>query len=132
MSTTQATRRIRRHPVKIIGTGFDRIVPIFPHCLPFVKRRLAQNGERMVCKTDGSAMTAGYFWKYRYYPTLEKIGACALKPHCTRHTFATQLAEAGAPTTEIHRLLGHKKYSFTADTYPHINVQPLRNAIEAI
>lgn len=112
--------------------SFDRIVPIHPSCISFVRRRLAQGGERMVCKSDGSAMTTNYFRKYCYYPTLEAIGVRALNPHCTRHTFATQLAEAGASTAEIQRLLGHKKYAFTADTYTHIDVQPLRNAIEAI
>lgn len=112
--------------------GFDRIVPIHPTCVSFVKRRLAQGGERMVCKKDGAAMTDDYFRKYCYYPTLEQLGIRRLNPHCTRHTFATELAEAGASTAEIQRLLGHKKYSFTADTYTHIDVQPLRNAIEMI
>lgn len=112
--------------------GFDRIVPIHPTCLPFVRSRLAQGGERMVCKSNGSAISADYFRKRCYYPTLEQIGVRSLNPHCTRHTFATQLAEAGASTAVIQRLMGHKKYSFTAETYTHIDVSPLKAALEAI
>lgn len=112
--------------------GFDRVVPIHHTCLTFVRSRLAQGGERLICKPDGSAMTASYFRTYCYYPTLEQIGVRRLNPHCTRHTFATQLAESGASTAVIQRLMGHKKYSFTAETYTHIDVSPLKKAMEAI
>ena len=112
--------------------GFDRIVPIHPTCVSYVRSRLAQNGEKMVCRPDGRAITADYFRKSCYYPALEQIGVRRLNPHCTRHTFATQLAEAGVSTAVIQRLMGHKKYSFTAETYTHIDVSPLKAAMEAI
>lgn len=57
--------------------GFDRIVPIHPICVSFVKRRLAQSGERMVCKKDGTAMTDDYFGNIATIPHWNNLAFAA-------------------------------------------------------
>lgn len=111
--------------------GRNRVVPIHPSCQAFVRQRLAQNGARMVCKTDGSPYTPTSF-RNAYYKTLEAIGVRRLTPHATRHTFATLLAEAQVPTAEIQRLLGHTNYALTANVYTHIDVEALRDAVGSL
>lgn len=112
--------------------GRNRLVPIHPCILPYVRSRLAQEGERMICKADGTKIDARRFRPDYYYPALERIGVRSLNPHCTRHTFATMLAEARVPAVEIQRLLGHAQYSTTANTYTHLDVNALRDAVGSL
>ena len=112
--------------------GRNRLVPIHPCILPYVRSRLAQGGERMICKRDGTHMGQWTFRTNYYYPVLERIGVRKLNPHCTRHTFATMLAEARVPAVEIQRLLGHAQYSTTANTYTHLDVDALRDAVGSL
>lgn len=112
-------------------TGRNRVVPIHPHILPYVCSRLAQGGERMVCKPDGSAYTPTSFRRI-YYKALEGIGVRHLTPHATRHTFASMLAEAQVPPVEIQRLLGHTDYAMTANVYTHVDVEALRKAVGSL
>ena len=95
-----------------------------PTFLPFARSRLAQGGEKMVCKRDRSAILADYFRKRCYFPTLEQIDVRNLSPHCIRHTFATQPAEAGASTAVIQRLMGHKKILCGGDLHAHRRQHP--------
>lgn len=112
--------------------GYNRVVPIHPACVSFVKSLLQINGQAMVCKDDGSLMSVDYFRKYVYYPALERASVRRLVPHATRHTFASRAAKVGVPTNEIQKLLGHAKYSFTADTYTHVDLESLSAAVAAI
>lgn len=111
--------------------GRNRVVPIHPLILPYVRSRLAQGGERMICKPDGSAYTPKSF-RHAYYKALESIGVRHLTPHATRHTFASMLAEAQVPTVEIQRLLGHTDYALTANVYTHVDVEALRKAVGSL
>lgn len=112
--------------------GRNRIVPIHKSCIEMVRKRIEQNGERMVCRQNGKGMAAGTFRDHYYYPALEKIGVRKLPPHCTRHTFATILAEKNIPTIDIMNLMGHEKYSTTAEIYTHKNFDSLQKAIDKI
>lgn len=77
-------------------------------------------------------MTAENFRMHCYYPALEQCGVRRLTPHATRHTFATMLAEARVPAVEIQRLLAHAQYAVTANTYTHIDVNALRDAVASL
>lgn len=110
--------------------GRDRVVPVHHKIKPLLESWIARGGDTIICKDDGSQMTANYFRNYKYYPALEAIGVRKLSPHATRHTFATRLATAGARPEDIQALAGHEDYSMTANVYIHKNVEALREAVE--
>jgi len=112
--------------------GKDRVVPVHPKIRPLLETWLAKGGETIICREDGSKMTADYFRRQCYYPALEQTGVRRLSPHATRHTFATRLSAAGVRTENIQQLCGHEDYSMTANVYVHQNVDELRKAIEAM
>lgn len=112
--------------------GKNRVVPLHASCMPYFSRWVSKGGEKLICKQAGSGWSASSFRRNCYYPALEKIGVRALNPHCCRHTFASMLAAANVPTLEIQKLMGHTDYSFTADTYTHIDTEPLKKAIAAL
>ena len=111
--------------------GRNRIVPIHPTCVSFIRHRPAQGGERMICYPNGRPVSSESFRKH-YYKALEAIGVRRLTPHATRHTFASMLAEAQVPTAEIQRLLGHANYALTANVYTHVDVEALRDAVSSL
>ncbi|MCC8181907.1 MAG: site-specific integrase [Clostridiales bacterium] len=112
--------------------GRNRVVPIHPTWLPYVRSWLARDGERLICRENGKGYSVKLFRERCYYPALAAAGVRQLNPHCTRHTFASQLAAKGVPTLEIQHLMGHTDYAFTADTYTHVDLEPLRSAINQI
>lgn len=50
--------------------------------------------------------------------------------HDLRHTCATNLMKAGVPLAHVSRVLRHSSIRITADTYGHLEVEDLRQAIE--
>lgn len=111
--------------------GRDRVIPVHSKIKPLIKYWLTQPGDRLITR-DGQAISADYYRASLYYPTLERAGVRRLTPHSTRHTFATLLSNAKAPTKEIQELMGHSNYATTANTYTHPEIEKLREAIEAI
>jgi len=73
--------------------------------------------------------------KYRedlYLAALKTLKVRPLNPHACRHTFASLLSKAGAETLAIQKLIGHAKYSTTADIYTHTDIELLRKAMNLI
>lgn len=62
----------------------------------------------------------------RYY---RKIGVPCRGFHTYRHTFATELVEAGAPIEVVSKLLGHSNINVTAKYYVNISEQTKAEAI---
>ena len=62
----------------------------------------------------------------RYY---RKIGVPCRGFHTYRHTFATELVEAGAPIEVVSKLLGHSNINVTAKYYVSISEQTKAQAI---
>ena len=112
--------------------GKDRTVPIHPKILKYVQYWLDKKGDFLICKNDGKRIRDNYYRKKLYYPTHERLGIRKLNPHCCRHTFATILRKSGADTKTIQKLMGHTKYSFTADVYTHTNIEELKAAVNLI
>lgn len=110
--------------------GKDRIVPIHPKILKHVKAWYDKNGDYLICRDTGKRISDKMYREKFYYPTLKSLGIREeLNPHCCRHTCASLLAKAGADTLSIQRILGHAKYSFTADNYTRTDLEELRKAI---
>ena len=112
--------------------GKGRIIPIHPKILKYITSWYNKNGETLIFKDDGNKITPNYYRNYIYYPALDKLGIEKLSPHSCRHTFATLMADAGVEPLLIQRILGHKKYSTTADTYTHPDIESLKNAMGMI
>jgi site-specific recombinase XerD len=113
-------------------SGKNRVIPIHPKILKYVQGWLDKNGEYLICNEQGKHLSDKIYREKFYYPTLEKLEIRKLNPHCCRHTFASLMNKAGADTISIQKLIGHSKYSFTADTYTHTNLDELRKAINRL
>lgn len=55
-----------------------------------------------------------------------------LTPHACRHTFGSLMVEAGVDTIHIQKIIDNADYSTTANTYTHLEVKSLREAISKI
>ena len=106
--------------------GKDRVVPIHPEALPYIIKLCNNAKDTLIFKDENEPITANYYRKYIYYPLLDTLNIARKTPHATRHTCATLLARGGADTNSIKMILGHTKYSFTADTYTHTDIGFLR------
>lgn len=53
-----------------------------------------------------------------------------LVPYCLRHTFCTDLQDAGVPINVAKELMGHSDISLTASIYTHYTETSLNNAAE--
>lgn len=108
--------------------GKKRVIPLNIKIAPLVAARAARGGQALICREDGKSYSAKYFREKCYYPALEKIGVRKLKPHSTRHTFATLCEKAGLRPEEIKRLMGHTKYDMSLH-YTHADVEQLTAAV---
>lgn len=109
--------------------GKNRTIPIHPKILKHVKRWYSKDGDYLICDEQGQRTIDRVYREKFYFPTLRQLEIRELNPHCCRHTFASLMARAGADTIAIQRLMGHSKYSFTADTYTHTDVEELKKAL---
>ena len=112
--------------------GRDRIIPINRKILPFIKKWYAKNGKALICRDDGSSMSAKYYREKYYYPALEMLGIQKLTPHACRHTFASLMAAANVDPLYTQRIIGHADYAFTANEYTHPEINELKKAINKI
>lgn len=55
-----------------------------------------------------------------------------LTPYCLRHTYCTDLQDAGVPLNIAKYLMGHDDVSVTANIYTHTTAGAIQSAIEAI
>lgn len=109
--------------------GRNRVIPIRPEG----QAAFAYFAER----ASGPLLISGYsghhtLAKYRerdYYPLLNRLGIEKKTPHATRHTYASRAVKEGLPPEVLQRVLGHAKYSTTADIYTHLDAQTLIKAV---
>jgi len=109
--------------------GKDRVIPMHPKILKYIKQRYDQAGAALICDDQGRRLTAKRYRERMYYPALVSCGIRQLTPHKCRHTFCSLLAERGADTLSIQRLAGHTDYAFTANEYSHPEIEALRREI---
>ncbi len=106
----------------------DRTVYLTEATVKAVKAYLAMRGE-------GIAGINDYVFLYRHKQVSRELIRLRLKaagkrtgikvtPHMLRHTFATQLVNAGCKITSIQRLLGHKRLQNTL-TYARLHDQTI-------
>jgi integrase/recombinase XerD len=61
---------------------------------------------------------------HRWWATsLDRAGVRYMKPHTTRHTYATAWRREGLDVDEIQLLLGHESIRTTSDLYVHTDIR---------
>lgn len=63
---------------------------------------------------------------------VESTLADDLSPYCYRHTYCTDLQDAGVPVTVAKELMGHSDIKMTADIYTHHSPRAFEDAREKI
>lgn len=110
--------------------GRNRIIPIRPEG----QKHFQYFADKV---TDQAQLISGYsgakdisnFRKRNYYPLLEKLGIPQKTPHACRHTFASWAVKSGVSPEILQKVLGHAKYTTTAEIYVHADADQLINAI---
>lgn len=109
-----------------------RIIPVHPKIMGFMKNWYAKNGDALICRENGSKMSAKYYREKYYYPALEQLEIERLTPHSCRHTFGSLMARAKVNPKHIQEIIGHTDYAFTANEYTHPQVEELKKSISKI
>lgn len=109
--------------------GKDRIVPIHSRILPFVEKLVKQDNEYLFTYGGKKIISTKYyeFWSQ----VMNRIGA-EHTPHEARHTFETNLDNAGGNRKCIDLLMGHKSKDVGNRVYNHKTVDQLRTTIELL
>ena len=68
---------------------------------------------------------------YRNQIIISKVSA-DLVPYCLRHTYCTDLQDAGVPINVARYLMGHANISMTAKIYTHTTDKAIQNAAKLI
>lgn len=97
--------------------GRDRMVPIIPDIREDLAYFMARaTGELLISGYAGQRVARN--WRRRdYYPTLERLGLPAIKPHGCRYTFATRAVAAKVQPEVLQKVIGHTKYTTTMQFY---------------
>lgn len=123
------------HDTYVIGglkteAGRNRVIPIRPEGRPLFAHFAAT-------ATDPAQLISGYagdkspenYRKRCYYPLLERLGIPKKTPHACRHTFASWAVKTGVAPEVLQKILGHAKYSTTAEIYVHADIDQLVAAV---
>ena len=92
--------------------GKNRLVPIHPRILPFIKKWYDKGGETLIKGTNGKEMNYYTYFDVYFKNICEQL-QMEHKPHDCRHTFATLMDNAGANKFCIKRIMGHASNDIT-------------------
>jgi hypothetical protein len=106
------------------AAGIDRTIPIADKVLPIVRHFYNKNKKKLL------EMNQDNFYN-RYWDTIHRLGLRELSPHCCRHTYFTNMAEADIQPGVITAAGGHTSYQTTLG-YTHISVKKLLEAVNKI
>lgn len=113
------------------ASGKNRIVPIHTAIRTMIKKRIADNGNRLFTE-NGKHIGNNKLTKH-FKDALVTSGITTEHTiHDCRHTFTSLLDSSGANPICIDRLVGHASKSITARTYTHKDIEELREAVELI
>lgn len=145
-------KALKRHDNSIGSTkskSSERLVPIPKILLPELKELRIQPFEYVFKNRDGNHMTtAGMRTRWRSFKRALNIEmgcktfknavvppyrvAEDLVPYCLRHTYCTDLQDAGVPINVAKELMGHSDISVTAKIYTHKTETSYNNAKDLI
>lgn len=118
---------------KKTNAGKDRRIPIHKAILPFIEKRMSQEGETLITKINKSkraSMSYKYFLDNHWVKLMQELNA-DYTIHYTRHTLATMMREADIAEDVRKLILGHKNDDIT-DRYTHHPDYMLLEAIDKL
>jgi len=111
------------------ASGKDRIVPVHEKIKPLVQARMEQ-GNTYLFSRNGKKLQHTVYYQF-WNKIMEKIGADKT-PHEARHTFETNLDNAGGNRKCIDMLMGHKSKDVGNRVYNHKTIDQLRETINLL
>ena len=111
--------------------GRNRVIPIHEAVKPYWNDfyNNAENG--ILFRTEYGALSPDRYRKH-LIKLQQTLGLPQKSPHSARHTCASRLAKEGVQPVVIQKILGHKSYAITAETYTHIDVNKLLTELNRI
>jgi integrase/recombinase XerD len=76
-------------------------------------------------------MAYSTFWRW-WERCVRRAGVRYRKPHMSRHSYATKLARASGNLAAVQKALGHASIRTTSDTYVHLVLDDVAEAVEAM
>lgn len=122
-----------------------RYIDMTDTLLEVLQRRYDNRNPELTCKSHkakkiylvfandrGEPFNQANFRHRVFYPLLAKAGLPQIRIHDIRHTFASQLLQAGAPIHYVKDQLGHSSIATTVDLYGHCQPGVNRAAINKL
>ena len=109
--------------------GRSRQLPMTQRLTAAVKAARHLRSDRVLCLTDGSAITRDRVIKA--IRGAQRVAGIDQGVHILRHTFCSHLAMKGAPARAIQGLAGHADLS-TTQRYMHLSPAALDSAIRLL
>lgn len=107
----------------------DRIKKVYEEAEQNSKKKAYHDNDLVFCNPDGSPRDGTELTK-QFQALLEEHGFQKISFHSLRHTFATMCRAAGMDLADIQDLLGHADISTTKKMYTHVEIEPLKNAMD--
>ena len=123
------------HKTYVIGgskteAGKNRVIPIRKEGREYFSYFAERaTGDLLLSGYEGDKIPENYR-KRNYYPLLDRLHIKRKSPHSTRHTYTSRAVKEGMKPEILQKILGHENYSTTADTYTHIDIDTLIQAVE--
>ena len=109
-----------------------RKVPISDKILPFFEYWYNLNDcEYLLSTPDAQHFEYRNYYESYWKPLIEQMGMNH-RPHDTRHTCISLLAEAGVDERLVKKIVGHKGQGVTQQVYTHFEIEALLDAINKI
>ena len=113
--------------------GKDRRIPIHRAILPFIEKRMKEEGEYLITyEKKSKRVPYKYYMVKKLWETLmESLNMSEYTIHYARHTLSTRMREAGIEEDIRKLILGHKNADIT-DRYTHHSDEMLLEAIDKL
>lgn len=109
--------------------GKDRIVPIHPLILDFVKARIEEGNKYLISVNGKKISNSQYYIIWNQF--MKKLNQ-EHTPHECRHTFRSRLDSAGANKVCIDLMMGHKSHEVGERVYTHKTLEELQQALALV
>ena len=109
------------------NAGKNRIIPIHPKILSFIKKWFSNQTEYLLTTSRGTRYSPTHY--YRAWKLVMEMLGINKTPHEARHTFETLLDNAGGNRKCIDLLMGHSSKDIGNRVYNHKTFEQLRETI---
>ena len=127
--TARIVRSVRLRSENAPKTKFGRRAIDLPTRLVKIVDALPRDCELVFHQDDGAFVNARHL-HHVFRRISKRAGLPAVHPHMLRHTWATQMLNAGAPLNYVSRALGHHSTAFTASTYATAQPEPRHEDVD--